>query len=56
MTIMDHLSMITTVITVPGRYTDPCTDHVEPTGRSSQVNTLKVGVSGADSGELSVWR
>lgn len=39
---------------VVGRYTDPRTDHVEPTSGSPQVNGLKVGVSGPDSGELSV--
>lgn len=52
MTTMNHLS----IITVFGRYTDPRTDHVEPTRRLPQVNTLKVGVSGPDSGELSVRR
>lgn len=48
--------MITAMITVFGRCTDPCTDHVASAERPPQVNTPKIGINGADSGESGVRR
>jgi hypothetical protein len=48
--------MTTTTITVFGRCTDPCTDHVAATRGLLQVSPLEIGINGTDCEQLSVWR